>query len=122
LTLILIPLLAFLAPRYGALGGATAWLVAETLYVMLGSWLTHRHFLRGLGKRWIWQDVGIPLAISAIIGLLEYFAIRQGDYSVYVRLLWGAGLAMLPLSILLWFSPHTRAIIGRHVRPEAPRT
>jgi O-antigen/teichoic acid export membrane protein len=71
---VLVPLTVFLSLRYGAIGGALAWLALHALYVLLGTWLTHRQLLKGVGVRWLLQDVGVPLGISILAGALGLFA------------------------------------------------
>lgn len=69
LLVLFLPLLAYLATTYGAMGGAVAWLGLNAGYVLLGTWLTHRTLLRGQGLRWLTIDVMLPLLLcSAITG------------------------------------------------------
>src|SRR5258708_10547480 len=69
LMVLVVPLIVFLAASYGALGGAIAWLVLHILYVMIGTWITHRHLLIGLGRTWLFQDVGIPFGLELSVEL-----------------------------------------------------
>lgn len=64
----LVPLTIYFALKYGALGGAMAWLILHILYVLLGTWLTHRNLLKGVGTSWLFRDVGIPLMVSILLG------------------------------------------------------
>lgn len=73
LAILMVPLIIVLANRYGAVGGASAWLVLNIVYVAGGAWLTHRRLLRGEGARWILQGVGVPLVLVA-----GYWAIAEG--------------------------------------------
>lgn len=104
LMVVLVPLIIFSALTYGALGGAMAWLVLQVLYVVFGSWLTHRHLLKGVGGRWLFQDVGIPLALSLLAGIVGGYALQDVEYSSYVKLMCGVGLALLAslLSVLVF--------------------
>ncbi|MFC4594662.1 oligosaccharide flippase family protein [Sphingobium tyrosinilyticum] len=61
------PLLILLSLRLGILGAAAAWAILNTLYLFLGTWLTHRRLLPGIGMRWLGSDVGFPLFASLVI-------------------------------------------------------
>lgn len=106
----LVPSIIFLAQTYGALGGAIAWLTSEVVYVMLGPWLTHRYLLKGVASSWLSQDVGIPLTLSILVGLAGHYATQATEYSLYVKLIWGAGLAIIASVPTLWLSPQLRSI------------
>lgn len=66
LLVVMFPLTTLLALRYGAIGGAAAWALLNFLYVLLGTWLTHRALLSGVGLRWLVCDVGVPLATTLV--------------------------------------------------------
>ena len=67
LVVAIVPLLIFLTLRYGAIGGAAAWLTVNVSYVLLGTWMTHRVLLPDEGSRWLIEDVGQPLLLSLLI-------------------------------------------------------
>lgn len=67
LLVIFAPLLIVLSLRFGIVGAAAAWAVLNTLYLFLGSWLTHRTLLPGIGFRWLGGDVGVPFLVSLVI-------------------------------------------------------
>ncbi|HZP83013.1 MAG TPA: oligosaccharide flippase family protein [Chthonomonadaceae bacterium] len=72
--LLLIPLLLWLARRYGAVGGAIVWLILNSGYVLVGIPVFHRYYLRGEMWRWYCDDVGAPLlAALAIIGMSRWW-------------------------------------------------
>lgn len=106
----LVPLIFYLAQEYGALGGAMAWLISEAVYVMLGPWLTHRYILKGLGLKWFLQDVGIPLALSILIGIVGYHVVQAGGYLLYQRVLCAVGLAILASTLILLMSRQLRTV------------
>lgn len=109
LMLILVPLIVYFALTYGAQGGAIAWLVLHVLYVILGTWLTHSRLLKGLGGRWLFQDVGIPLALSFLVGLVGRYAIERAEYSTNLKLIGGVALGLLAITLSLSVSPKLRA-------------
>ncbi len=111
LMVVLVPLIIFLTLSYGTLGGAMAWLVLHVLYVMLGTWLTHRRLLKGMGGKWLFQDVGIPLVLSLLVGLVGHYAIQGAAYSDYVELVYGGALVLLASLLSLAVSPQLRAVL-----------
>jgi len=113
LMVIMIPLIIILVPSYGALGGAVTWLVLHVLYLMLGTWITHRHLLKGTGGEWLVKDVGIPLILTALLSFLGYFVLEIAEYSPspYIRLVLGLGLALSAFSISVALSSQLRFIV-----------
>ena len=81
LMVILVPLILVLASKLGAVGGALAWLTLHSLYVLVGTYLTHRKLLVGIGTRWLLGDVGVPLALSVVIVLAGRQILRRADMS-----------------------------------------
>ena len=108
---ILVPLTFFLSLEYGAIGGAMAWLVLHVLYVLLGTWLTHRQLLKGIGMTWLLHDVAIPLCLSMIVGFIGYYFIQDADYSSGMKLMYGAFLALTAALLSLAFMPKPFRII-----------
>lgn len=111
LLMALVPLTIFFALRYGALGGAMAWLVLHVLYVIFGTWLTHRRLLKGVGGRWLFQDVGIPLLLSLLSGLAGYYMIHGAGYSAYMKSMFGGALALATVLLSLSVSPKLRTAL-----------
>jgi len=108
LMVVMVPLIVFLATSYGALGGAIAWFVLHIFYVMIGTWVTHRHLLIGLGNKWLFQDVGIPLGMSSLVGLVGTYAIHGAGYPAHIKLAYGVVLALVALLLTLAVSPQLR--------------
>ena len=111
LLMALVPLTIFFALRYGALGGAMAWLTLHVLYVIFGTWLTHRRLLKGVGGRWLFQDVGIPLVLSLLAGLAGYYMIQGAGYSAYMKSMFGGTLALATVLLSLSVSPKLRTAL-----------
>lgn len=82
LAVLLAPLIVFLTVRYGSVGSAGAWLVVNLSYVFLGTWLTHRTILRGLGTRWLAIDVGLPLLMSSLVTYAGWRLFRFEDHPI----------------------------------------
>ena len=109
------PLIIFLVNIYGALGGAIAWLILEILYVIFGPWLTHRYLLKKLATKWVFQDIGIPLALSIVVGLAANYGTDGMIYPAYLKLICGAGFAILASVMTFLFSPQLRVAVWNHM-------
>jgi O-antigen/teichoic acid export membrane protein len=73
-TIALGPLIIFLAPRYGAVGGAIVWVILNSGYVLIALPVMHRRLLPGELRRWYVEDVGLPLlGVLATAGMSRLF-------------------------------------------------
>ena len=112
LMIVLVPVIIFLALHYGAIGGAAAWAILNFLYLLLGTWLTHRSLLKGIALKWLLMDVMMPLSLSLlIVGIGARLASVMGHTDI-VRLFIGGGLAFLAFSIIILVSPN----LSLHIR------
>jgi O-antigen/teichoic acid export membrane protein len=116
LLVVLVPLIVLFTFKYGLLGGAMAWLVLHVLYVVLGTWLTHRSLLKGIAISWLSQEVGVPLIISIIVGLVGHYLIQGTGYSVYVKLAYGGGLALSATLLSFSVSPKLRSVVLNNIK------
>lgn len=111
MVVVMIPSIVFFAGTYQALGGAMAWLVVNVLYLLLGTWLTHRYLLKGIEKKWLSQDVGIPLMLSIVAGLVGQYKIKDMANPVYWKLILGCGLALIVFSLSVLLSSQLRLLV-----------
>lgn len=94
LIIVFVPMIILLVTSYGAVGGALAWALLNSLYLVFGAWMTHRHLLKGLALGWVLRDVGVPLVVALIIVLPGWeLAHVSGDH--YMNILLAGGLALL---------------------------
>jgi O-antigen/teichoic acid export membrane protein len=112
LAVAMVPLIVYLTLSFGAVGGATAWLVINAGYLLLGSWLTHRRLLVGIGARWLLADVGLPLAVSVLVIAGGAALLAQADsaasHSHAAALLFAAGLIVVATSLTVAICPDLR--------------
>lgn len=108
LVVVMIPTTIFLALQYGAVGGAAAWAVLNGIYLLIGTRLTHRALLKGIGLKWVLWDVGMPLGMSLLIVGGIGHEVREWGYSNYAELLIGSGLALCAFLIIVALSPSLR--------------
>lgn len=83
---VMIPLTIALTLLYGALGGAMAWVILHVLFVVLGTWLTHRYIGRWAGFPWLAREIGIPFLICGSLGATAVYTINLTTFSTYMRL------------------------------------
>jgi hypothetical protein len=62
---------------FGALGGAIAWLILNTGYLVFWIPLIHRRLLLKEKMRWYLQDICLPLAVCILIAGLGRIAVQQ---------------------------------------------
>lgn len=106
LVIIQIPLIFVLATSFGALGGAIAWLVLHVLYLLVGTWWTHRHLLVGAGSSWLVWDIGGPLAASLLLGIVASPLIAHFHHWPWVQLAIGLAVAGIAILLLVAVSPY----------------
>lgn len=111
LMVLLVPLIFILASKYGAVGGALAWLTLNILYLLFGSWLTHQYLLKGVTIPWLLWDVMVPLGLSIfIIGVLGGY-VQLLPYAHYIKLFLGAAIGIFAAFTIIMTSPQLRVLI-----------
>lgn len=108
---VLVPLIIICTLSYGARGAAMAWLILHILYVLLGTWMTHRRILKGVGVVWLLRDVGVPFLVSSLVGLLGNNMIHSGGYSLVIKLLMEAMLVLLASLLSFTLSLNLRRFV-----------
>jgi len=111
LIVLLAPLIVLLTLSFGAKGAAMAWLALHVVYLIIGTWLTHRHLLRGIALTWIFQDVGIPFAVTASVGLIGSAFIHALGHTAYAKLGFGIFLALTAAILSIALSPKMRVMV-----------
>jgi O-antigen/teichoic acid export membrane protein len=74
--LFLVPLTIFFATRYGAVGGASVWVILNLGYFLLAPPLMHRRLLPAERWRWYFEDVGRPLLAAVPVAAIGRCLIR----------------------------------------------
>lgn len=111
-----LPLIIFFALHYGALGGGLAWLVLHTMYILLGTWLTHRRLLEGVGIEWLLKEVGVPLMLAMFMGILASLVMNTNEYTALVKLAIGSLLAFLLMAVCVATSRQLRVAIPLNLK------
>jgi hypothetical protein len=79
--------------------------------LVIGSWLTHRHLLKMIGAKWLFQDVGIPFGLSLLVGILGSHLILGAGLPLYANLLYGTALPLVAFLLILAVSPELRFVL-----------
>jgi O-antigen/teichoic acid export membrane protein len=111
LVVIVVPLIVYLSLRYGALGGAIAWLLLNVFYLLFSTWLMHKYLLKGWGCRWLVYDVGVPISMVVVVGVLSKYICLVTDLSVHARLLIGGVEVVFMIVAGLLFTPQLAQLI-----------
>ena len=71
--IVLIPIILFTVPRFGAIGAAWSWVALNTGYLVFTIYYMHRRLLPT--EKWVWyrEDIFLPLAAAGIVGLICRF-------------------------------------------------
>jgi O-antigen/teichoic acid export membrane protein len=67
--IILVPMIYFLATRYGVIGAASAWVILNSGYVLIGIQIMHSRLLKGEQWHWYINDVGVTILAALIVAL-----------------------------------------------------
>lgn len=105
--IILTPMIVFLTSKYGAIGGASAWVILNSGYVVVAIYFMHRRLLPDEKWRWYWQDVGLPLLTSLVVAGLARFLV-SGQISQVDMVFWLTIISLSTLSLTAVATPVTR--------------
>ena len=107
----MIPMTIFLALHFGVVGGAASWALLNGVYLLIGTWLTHRSLLKGFGSKWLLLDVGMPLCFSMFVVVCVGSYIKNCGYSNLIELCLGAGSGLFAFLLIILFTPRLRFFI-----------
>lgn len=81
--IVLTPLIVLMTRAYGAIGGASVWVILNGSYILFTVHIMHKRLLPN--EKWTWyvQDIGIPLLVSILIVSLGRFCV--GDHVSPIR-------------------------------------
>lgn len=113
-----VPLVIVLAQAHGGRGAAFAWLLLHTVYLLFGTWVTHRRLLRGEGLRWLAVDVGIPLGLTLAAAAAAWGTDLQASPAWPV---WAVATGGLLAGACLLVSPGLRSALRRQVASLTPQ-
>lgn len=117
---IITPLLIYLIPTHGMVGGAASWLIANMIIFPPYMHMLHKRFLPKEFKKWITNDTLKPLLISsaALLAIKTFTNIPQ---SRMIALLYLTAIAIATTSITIITNLTTKNILKRHFNPNGDR-
>ena len=75
-----VPVLTFLLHAHGVRGAAEASVLLFGFYLVIGTIVTHRRWLRGLAATWLGLDVGLPALVCVIVATVAvHFSSENAD-------------------------------------------
>ncbi|MFG0612548.1 lipopolysaccharide biosynthesis protein [Delftia sp. WSY_14] len=102
----LVPMIWYLADRYGALGAACAWPLLNLTYVSLGIFLMHRKILRGEMMKWYVADIILPsifsVAVVCFVGMVFPFLLQLMGNSIALPVIVLISLLSVGFLYFLW--------------------
>jgi O-antigen/teichoic acid export membrane protein len=121
LLVIMVPITVAFALLYGALGGAIAWLLLHTLYVLIWAGLMQRFVGNSTGIPWLLQEIGIPFLICGLIGLFVGYELHSTDLPTIMKLALAFFSALLSVALTFAASPAMRSNVFGAMRAEVGR-
>jgi O-antigen/teichoic acid export membrane protein len=98
---LLIPLLLWLVPRYGAIGAAWGWVLLNAGYVLVGTHFLFKRILPQEKWRWYWDDLFLPIMAAASTAFaVKWLCPSPVGIVEQVSLLLAAGVLIFFSSIL----------------------
>ncbi|WP_092215443.1 oligosaccharide flippase family protein [Desulfoluna spongiiphila] len=105
--IILFPLIFFMTKHYGAVGGASVWVILNSGYVLITIQLMHRRLLPDEKMYWYGRDVGLPLLCAVVTAgcgrILMPDSLSQLGVVFYI-----AVVSLLTFGFAAWVTPETR--------------
>ena len=121
LLVVLVPLMIVLTMNFGGLGGAIAWAGLELIYLVFGTYMTHRHVKIGSALAWLWRGIAGPFAITTAVTLLIRPAILLAPTGSLLRVSLVASGVLFTILIGALSMPDTRSrLLGRYFLRRPP--
>ena len=103
-----VPMVLMLAYHYGAIGGAVSWAVLNSIYLLIGTWLTGRKVMEFAGWMWLKRSISVPLIATLTTALFGAWICNTLAVEPWVSLGIGAVAASAGcvLGVAGSFAPH----------------
>ncbi len=111
-----LPVMVILTREFGAIGAGYAWLLLHCCYILLSSLVTHRWLMPSAILSWLWSDIGVPLLIAGVIGLVGLMDVRNSE-GVGRHLFAGCSLTAAAVLLSVITSPRLREILNKTFHP-----
>jgi O-antigen/teichoic acid export membrane protein len=107
LIITLVPAIYFMTTRYGVMGAAAAWVILNSIYMLIGVPLTHRRLLKGEMGRWFIKDIILPFGAALLIG-------GAGRWLIASPM--PPATAIISLTVILLSTLTASALVAPHIR------
>jgi O-antigen/teichoic acid export membrane protein len=104
----LIPLMVFGVYKYGAIGGATVWVLLNASYFFTLIQIMHGRILKGEQWKWYFEDLGLPFLTAALVAGTGKLLLRSGGERFETII----GLLIISAATFLLTAFSTRATRG----------
>lgn len=104
---LLVPMVIFMTSRYGAVGGASVWILLNGSYVLISGHFMHRRLLQQEKWHWYRQDILFPLAASLVVAGLGRVLMPNG-MSEIILILFLVVVSVLTLFVTAIATPTIR--------------
>ena len=111
-SIVLVPMIYFLATRYGVVGAASAWVILNSGYALICIQIMHSRLLKGEQWRWYFNDVGVPLLAAFSVALLWRLFVPD-EMSILAMLICLLGVATTALIVTAFATSVTRQWINQ---------
>ena len=108
LIVVTVPMTIFLAQKFGPIGGAYSWVIMNSIYLFMGSFLTYRLMLKEIGLKWLMWDVLLPLVSSILVLSILGGWIRELGMSHIINILIAIFIGLIAVLLLFLSSPSVR--------------
>ncbi len=113
-SIVLVPMIYFLATHYGVVGAASAWAILNTGYVLICIQIMHSRLLKGEQWRWYLNDVGMPI-LAAMIIALSWRMLVPDEMSRLAIFIYLIGISTTTLLVASVATPVTRLWLGQKI-------
>jgi O-antigen/teichoic acid export membrane protein len=110
--IVLVPVIYFLATKYGVMGAASGWVILNAGYVLICIPIMHSRLLKGELWRWYFNDVGVPL-LSALIVVTFWRLLIPDELSKIAMVMYLLGVSSTSLIAAAFSTPVTRQWINQ---------
>jgi O-antigen/teichoic acid export membrane protein len=97
LTVIILPALFIILPKYGIEGAGWLWICLTTTYIIISAQFMYNYILKNEKWHWYWNDIILPLGVSLlVIAMIKYlFPHVEDNISQIVQIIISGAAALL---------------------------
>lgn len=116
LVVILVPLILFATPRFGAVGAATVWVLTNVINLTIGSHLMFRRILRSEQREWMIDDILRPIGPAVVVAAALAFVIPMPATRLPLAMVLAACLVAI-VAVMAMSSVTVRRLLRQRISP-----